>query len=790
MFESGDGRGLSRPSNPVKSLACRKAGTIVLGAAMFAVLLSATASAAPLGAPGLAEVNARLGGLAVPFEANQGQLAPAVAYAAHTFYGTTFVTREGDLVHALAAPCEADSGRTGDRLAPATQARAATTGPGWSLVERFVGGVPLAPRGEGSSPTRVNRFIGSDPVAWQSGVPTYRRVALGRPWPGIEADVVAHGADVEKIFTVAPGTDPGRIEIGIAGALGLRIDDDGALVAETGNGPVRFAAPLAYQVVGGERRAVAVRYALVGDETYSFSVGDHDAGLPLTIDPLLQATYLGGADGEEVHGVTVDTSGNVIVAGETASTDFPGTSGGAQASPGGNSDVFVASLTSDLGTLNQATYLGGGQPDFGGSVAIDASGNVIVAGQTTSTDFPGTTGAAQTSFGGGPGDVFVVSLSPDLGTLNQASYLGGGGAEGANGVAIDTSGNVIVVGATDSTDFPGTMGGAQPSHAVDGAVSDVFVASLTADLTTLDQATYLGGGQPDFGGSVAIDASGNVIVAGTTYSTDFPGATGGAQASSAGGSDAFVASLTANLGTLNRSSYFGGGGGDFAQGLAIDLAGDVIVAGFTTSTDLPGTAGGAQPSFGGGPEDAFLANLSADLATLQQSTYLGGSDEEAGRTMMTIDGSGNVIVAGLTFSTDFPGATGGAQPSHAGNLGFGDVYLASLTPDLGTLVQATYLGGVFTEEPTSLTIDLSGNVIVVGRTFSTDFPGTTGGAQPSHANDGGNSDGFVARLTPDLLLVSPARPALEVPALGGRGLLALGGLLALAGAFLVRRAWS
>ena len=196
---------------------------------------------------------------------------------------------------------------------------------------------------------------------------------VGRPRPTlarVEVDVRAHGANVEKVFTVAPGADPGRIEVGIQGALALRIDAHGDLVAETGNGPVRFAAPRAFQVVDGERLAVAVRYALRGVASYSFQVGPHDASFATTIDPPLQATYLGGGSADAAEALAIEANGNVIVAGRTASDDFPGTTGGAQPIRAGSKfsfhafDAFVASLTPDLTTLNQATYLGGGDYDM------------------------------------------------------------------------------------------------------------------------------------------------------------------------------------------------------------------------------------------------------------------------------------------------------------------------------------------------------------------------------------------------------------------------------------------
>src|SRR5207253_338829 len=172
-------------------------------------------------------------------------------------------------------------------------------------------------------------------------------------------------------------------------------------------------------------------------------------------------------------------------------------------------------------------------------------GDVYVTGNTTSTNFPGTTGGAQAANGGG-NDAFVARLNASLTTLTQATYLGGSGDE--NGIALSihrTSGDVYVAGFTTSTNFPGTTGGAQAASAGGG---DAFVARLNSSLTTLAQATYLGGSGLDLALALAIHpTSGDVYVGGYTNSTNFPGTTGGAQAANAGGYDAFIALLSADL---------------------------------------------------------------------------------------------------------------------------------------------------------------------------------------------------------------------------------------------------
>ena len=690
-----------------------------------------------------ARVHRGLEGVRVPFVANAGQTDPAVAYYAPSLAGTVFVTRQGEIVYSLLG---------GRASASGARAREKTSG-GWSLTETVVGG---RARPNGSEPTSigVSYFMGNDPARWRSGLATFEGVSLGDVWPGIRLDLRAQGKNVEKLFTIEPGADPARIRVRISGARRLRLDRAGALVVRTGLGEVTFTAPAAFQEREGTRHAVRVAYELRGRD-YGFRLANYDKTLPVVIDPLLQATYLGGS-GDETGGFLAihPTTGDVYLAGATNSANFPGTAGGAQsANAGGAHDVFVARLNASLTTLIQATYLGGSGDETNGFLAIHpTTGDVYLAGPTSSTNFPGTAGGAQSANGGGQ-DSFVARLPASLTTLTQATYLGGSGTDVAWGLAIHpTTGDVYVSGATNSTNFPGTAGGAQAANG--GGTGDAFVARLPSSLTTLTQATYLGGsGNESAFGFAFHPTTGDVYVSGLTSSTNFPGTAGGAQPANGGGpDDVFVARLTASLTTLTQATYLGGSGDEGAFVLKFHpTTGDVYVAATTSSTNLPGTAGGAQAANGGGPYDVFVARLTASLTTLTQATYLGGSgDDEVGFGLAIHPTTGDVYVGGFTSSTNLPGTTGGAQSAYNG--GIYDFFVARLTASLTTLTQATYLGGSGDDEGGSLAIHpTTGDVYLASRTNSTNLPGTAGGAQ---AANGGGYDGFLARLTSDLLAPS------------------------------------
>jgi hypothetical protein len=347
------------------------------------------------------------------------------------------------------------------------------------------------------------------------------------------------------------------------------------------------------------------------------------ARLNSDLTQILQSTYLGGGEGDIANALAIHpTTGEIYVAGWTTSPGFPGTDGGAQRSISSYHipDAFVARLNKELTRILQSTYLGGSGRDWAKALAIHPiTGEVYVAGETESSNFPGTTVGAQEAHGGGDYDVFVARLNSNLTRLVQSTYLGGNGNDQANALAIHPiTGEVYVAGETESSNFPGTNGGAQAIHG--GGRKDAFVARLNQGLTRILQSTYLGGSDYDLVHAIVIyPKTGEIYVAGGTHSADFPNTTDGAQRSSGGDSDAFVARLNQGLTRILQSTYLGGSDEDVALTIAIHpKTGDVYVAGKTKSTNFPKTAGGTQVDKRGST-DAFIARLSADLSVGKKS---------------------------------------------------------------------------------------------------------------------------------------------------------------------------
>ena len=662
------------------------------------------------------ETQRKLMGLSVPFVPNQGQLDKQVRFFARTFSGSVYVTDQGRTVYQLPA------GKDGNH--------------GWVLVEETENGLPASEiRGEKESQTKASFFTGNDPSKWQNGLATYEMVNLGEIYEGITLKLRAWGGSVEKLYHVVPGGDPREIRIRLRGAESIAVNGRGEMEVRTGNGPVVFSRPRAFQQAGNHRAEIEVAYHVDGN-SYGFEVGRYDRGRELVIDPLIQSTYLGGGGTDSALSLAV-SGGYVYVAGSTSSADFPLTSGGYQpGSGGGTKDAYVAKLSSDLKQLIRSSYLGGGGSDEARSLLVSGD-SVYVAGATSSANFPFTSGCAQATFGGGTSDAFISKLNLELTQLTQSTYLGGNDTDVAYSMAVSGD-SVYVTGHTDSTDFPGRSGGAQATFG--GGTSDAFISKLTMDLTQLTQSTYLGGSLLDEAHSLAFSGE-YIYVTGHTYSdTDFPVTSGCAQATFGGLSDAFISKLNLGLTSTVQSTYLGGSGYDFSHALAV--SGDsVYVTGATYSPDFPGRSGGAQPVFGGGSVDSFVSKLNLDLTPTVQSTYLGGSADDTA-SALAVSG-GYVYVAGSTSSSDFPGTGSGAQPTFGGNQ---DAFVSRLNGSLTQLVQSTYIGGTDIEDAYSLAVSGS-YVYVAGQTNSTDLPGKTGGAQPAKA---ANKDSFVSLLSDDL----------------------------------------
>ena len=562
-------------------------------------------------------------------------------------------------------------------------------------------------------PGRAN-FLKGDPTQWHRDVRTFRAVRYRNLYPGIDMIYGGAGVRLKSEFVVAPGADPARIRIRYSGPGRPSIGPDGALSVAVGDQRFTEGAPYIYQERNGAKATVTGRYTIRTGGAVGFGLGDYDPALPLIIDPLMTySTQIGANNFNAATAVAVDSTGAAYIAGYTDSSALP-TANPAQNFNIGSVEAFVAKLNPAGNSIEYCTYLGGSNDDRAYGIAVDANGSAYVTGTTTSPDFP-TRHAEQTSLQGGR-DAFVFKLNPLGDMLVFSTFLGGGGTETANGIAIDASGNSYVVGDTTSLNFPAT-GYQTANH----GSQDAFVAKLSANGQQLLFSTYLGGAGADHGGAIAVDSAGVVYLTGYTWSRNFPLANA-FQTTLAGPCNAYIARLSSNGNDLTFSTYLGGSGCTMAypetgQGIAADALGNVYVAGVTSSNDFP-LANPVQPLLEGST-DVFVTKVDPS-GNLLFSTYMGGSGVDVGNAI-ALDSSGAIYVVGYTYSDDFPVTIDALQTALAGTC---DAFLFKLSPTGDTLLYATYLGGSGNDTASGVALDSKGNVYLGGWTMSANFPGS------------------------------------------------------------------
>ena len=660
------------------------------------------------------------GRLPLSFEENVGQTAREVRYVSHGSGYELFLTPQ-EAVVALRPNVPRDLSPR-HRTAYIRALRKARRDKQMTAIRLHLEGANPEPQIAGTDPlpTKVNYFIGNDPKKWHTNVPAYARVKYEGIYPGVDLVFYGNQRRLEYDFVVAPGADPKAIALRVEGARKMRINAHGDLVLSVSGGEVELRKPVVYQNVRGERREIPGRYVFAGDHRVAFAVGSYDRSEPLILDPV----------------------------------------------------------------LNYSTYLGGSSDEVGSGIAVDASGNAVIAGQTLSTDFPaGTHGAVVPPPAANSGAAFVAELNPAGTQLLYSTYLAGTTTslgDIAFAVAVDPTGKIYVTGTTFATNFPTTASGLNPGPLLANPNGTAFLTKLDPTLSgtsSLLYSTYLAGTGGDFGNAIAADGAGNAYIAGFTDSVDFPIKNPFQNVPSNAFGTAFLSRIDTTLAgnaSLIYSTYLGGtagnvanvngpGYGDQAFGVAADSSHNAYVAGITTSADTSLTTASAfepQPPAGNLLASAFVSKIdttqvgSPTTSSLIYSTYLAGSTEDQGFAVALNPTNNIAYVTGTTSSNDFPfpGATPGAFDPNGAASGKAFVTLVDTTKSgSNSVTYSTYLGGTGGDTGFGIRADAAGRAYVAGTTASPDFAGagtlkTLGAFQPSLSNAAGNA--FVAKLSP------------------------------------------
>lgn len=661
--------------------------------------------------------------LPLSFEANQGQTDRRVKFLARgTGYGIFLTPGQTVLRLRSGRPdfpsAEKRAGKA--RIAHAPKVPAYRV----AVVRLKLAGANQASASQGQQPLpgKANYLIGSDPSKWHRNVPTFSKVRFAKVYPGIDQVFYGNQRQLEYDFVVAPGADPSKIRVHVSGADRMSLDKNGNLVLATHAGPLVQAKPYVYQEVNGVRKQVAGGYVLRKDEV-GFQVARYDAARPLVIDP----------------------------------------------------------------TLGFATLVGGSGIDTGAAIAVDSSGNPYITGYTESADFPTTAGALDTTFNDPspigatavrpqqvlPGaDAYVTKLNSTGTARTYSTYLGGSGNDFGNAIAVDAAGAAYVTGTSDSPDFPfaiptGTAAARRGGAHTQGTPElffDAFVTEINATGSDVVFSGFVGGSDFDEGRGISIDpTSGDVAVAGVTFSDDFFTTDGAFDNTYNGAGDAFLAIIFADGSDLAYATFIGGTDYDEGNDVAVDSLSSSHVVGTTFSDDFFVNPGDFGPTSGGGG-DAFAVNIVPssdnpatgaepnDPTDLFYAGFLGGADFDEGLSVAVFTGD-IPYIAGATFSTDFPTTAGAFSTTNSGS---GDAYLTLLNATGTAVTYSTFLGGAGQESASlergggngksiGVAVDGAGNAYVAGTTFSADFPVT---ADATQGTLGGDGDAFLAQINP------------------------------------------
>jgi len=562
---------------------------------------------------------------------------------------------------------------------------------------------------------------------------SYQEVTFKNLYQGIDVKWYENAGTLEYDFIVSPNTDPSQIRWKIEGAEEISIGDHGELLVTTPLGKIEEQAPIAYQ----EGDEIEVAWLVEGN-TIGFEIGAYNTAIALTIDPVVRVwgTYYGGTGSEHGYSCAADDNGNVFLAGLTYSTSGIATTGSHQSSFTNYDDAYLVKFNGS-GVRQWGTYYSGNLGDAFHDVTIVDSNNIVAAGPTSSSSGITTTGAHQTSYGGG-NDIMMVSFNHS-GVRQWATYYGGSSYEGSSlSCTTDSIGNVYLSGPTASTAGIATTGAHQTSKSGD---YDAFLVKFDSS-GARQWGTYFGGTLNDLPSSCVTDKNDNIFLAGYTRSGSGIATSGSHDSSLNGSYNAFLVKFNSS-GVRQWGTYYGGGysyASDVGSACASDDSGNVFLAGRTKATSGISTGGAHQgycASYYGSGFDGFLVKFNSS-GVRQWGTYYGGTLNED-ITSCAVDANGNVFLVGHTSSTSNISTTGAHQTTSGGS---SDGYLVKFNSS-GVRQWGTYYGSSVSDYITSCALGIGGNVFFAGDSQNSSGLASTGSHQASSA---GSRDAFLVKF--------------------------------------------
>ncbi len=596
-----------------------------------------------------------------------------------------------------------------------------------------------------------NYYRGNDPSEWVSGAHRFQSVRYEDIWDGVDLYYDLGLASPKYEFTLDPYIDPSAISIRIEGGGELSILGRDLHITLEDSRTVIDSGLKAFYADDPDKE-IEVEFILRDETTFSFEFGEYDPARSIVIDPLLQySTYFGGS-GMDYGGTSVlDSNGNVFVTGSTYSYDFPITPGVYQNSKNGMEDVVVFKLDRTLSTPLFSTYIGGSDSDLGKTILVTDSGDVIVAGETLSFDFPITDGVIDDKLDR-PGyqriyDLFLLKLNSTGTGIIFSTYIGGNGTDLAPKISMDDLGKIILAASSESANFTTTSDAY--SRNISGK-SDTILCVINSNGTKLLYSTFLGGSNAEGLGDIVLSDGSLVYLTGYTNSPDFPTTVGAYDTiynTNVTDMNPYVMCVNYSTGSIVTSSYLGVGAG---TSITIDPVDNIYIGGYTDSASFPTTANVFQPNKSK-REDGFIAMMNPNATRLIRSSFIGGKWTDQVLDLK-VDPSGCVYLTGWTGGLGFP-VTRGAYCTNA--MGSMDGFVSRISSNFSEMIYSTYIGGSQYDQIGSINLESTDIAIISGYTYSTTYPATSGSYSSSAI---GTPDFVVSKLKCSKRYLPPEQP--------------------------------
>ncbi|MGA1793447.1 MAG: putative Ig domain-containing protein [Thermoplasmatota archaeon] len=661
---------------------------------------------------------------------------------------------------------------------------------GHVLKYSFEGANDVAPVGVEVKNHRNNYFLGNDPDKWVRGARNFETVLFPDIYENIDLKYYFNSDGTKYDIILKPGADPNEVRIRVDGHDSLNIDNGALSINQNGKELISDGNLVSYQQ--DDLSLVPSSFKLIDDDTYGFELDHYDRTRTTVIDPVIFSTYIGndgaevetpllrqdslwnpvlfdeilsidfptttgaydrthngdqdlivtkvkddgtdlvfstyiGGDGEDLATEFIlDDDDNIIMRGYTESTNFPTSSGAYQSQLSGGRDLYLFRLKNDGSDMISSTLIGGtGTESFTLDIGLKSNGNLIAAGSaaSASSDFPILPGAYDSTFGG-TSEGLIFEMSVDATTLVFSTFFGGASTESVPFFEVQSNGEIWVCGHTSSIDFPATTGAFDDTY---NGASDVFFLKMNSDGTDVLYSTFIGGTASDTLTACEIDDNGDIYMVGLTGSTNFPYTSGSGLA---GGNDFYALKMKSDFSDIIYSRLIGGMNNEIAPDMKLTGNGEMVIEGYTYSTDFPITPNALDSTLEG-TTDNVIVKLSSDGTSILASTFY---DWDGGDTAYLVIGpEDEIVLAGYTNSTDMPTTPDAEFQTIQGSY---DQFLLIYNDDFSDIQYGTYFGGSASDYGRPYYFKDTEDLFIVGYSRSTDFPTTNGSFDSSALGEG------------------------------------------------------